>query len=203
MSRARLARAAQPSKAAGRLPPSLRGIGTSGQMAGLILVPCAWLAISFLGPQRLTCSRPPRASYGLCRKMARCTVCRNQIARHHGKRGLAGPRFFSLQHACLALLSLSLEKSIWGKCRSSLFWRCEIRVSLTPWRVGSQGQRAHLPCPGPARRWWPQLDLPATAVRAAADLLAALRLQRGARVDRTTIHRQIRRFKLTAPNKLD
>jgi transcriptional regulator of acetoin/glycerol metabolism len=70
-------------------------------------------------------------------------------------------------------------------------------------------------CIARARRGdgWPQPDPPATmaAADAAADLLAALRanhwnVSRVARergVDRTTIHRQIRRFKLTAPNKLD
>ena len=62
---------------------------------------------------------------------------------------------------------------------------------------------------------WPKLDPSATAVRVsadpAADLLAALRahhwnvssVARARGVDRTTVHRQIRRFKLTAPNKLD
>jgi transcriptional regulator of acetoin/glycerol metabolism len=70
-------------------------------------------------------------------------------------------------------------------------------------------------CIARARRGdgWPQPHPPATmaAADAAADLLAALRanhwnVSRVARergVDRTTIHRQIRRFKLTAPNKLD
>jgi sigma-54 dependent transcriptional regulator, acetoin dehydrogenase operon transcriptional activator AcoR len=62
---------------------------------------------------------------------------------------------------------------------------------------------------------WPRADRPAATgqapIGAAAELLAALRahhwnVSRVARergVDRTTIHRQIRRFRLTAPNKLD
>jgi len=69
-------------------------------------------------------------------------------------------------------------------------------------------------CIARARRGdgWPQTEHPTPApADAAAGLLAALRanhwnVSRVARergVDRTTIHRQMRRFKLTAPNKLD
>jgi transcriptional regulator of acetoin/glycerol metabolism len=72
-------------------------------------------------------------------------------------------------------------------------------------------------CVARARRGdgWPRVEMPAKAPASssdgAADLLASLRahhwnISRVARergVDRTTIHRQIRRFNLIAPNKLD